>query len=166
MRGPVLLLIAVALGLGCNPSLEPPGPTPTDCATRAKPKVEVGSGREAFAAASEGLALQHGFQGGEHVWMAVRATSFGPGVVISYGINDASGSPVSQSGLQSAGLLKHGEIAGLYGYLEEGVNYMRFLDKRLTLWAEVTDGCDVPVRAEASGVLHDSEGSGGAGGGV
>lgn len=61
--------------LACDPL------TPCERAALVSPSLEIGVGEEVFSPLSEGdtLPLEYGSQGGQHVWIALRAHGLDPG---------------------------------------------------------------------------------------
>ena len=150
-------LLAVA---GCGSSVEsastgdPPSVEPVEPSVEPAEGIEVGGGSASFQELGAGatVPLVAGGQGGYHLWLSVRCSRCGPTVTLSFGIEDAeTGELLSVDGLQAvAEMQEHGafrEVVGLTGFLQ-GYDPTMYLERRVRLWATITD---------ASGEAHDAE---------
>src|SRR5438552_1914737 len=85
VRAHIVLLSTVLLA-GC-----PATPTDPDlakpCGARRAPSLTVGSNDDATVPA-QGVLVETGPQGGNHIWMAIACRGLGPQVSLSYGIKE------------------------------------------------------------------------------
>lgn len=151
MRRLALAMVLAALGCGAEEP-EAGGDAVIDCAERPRGEVMVGSGEHAFTPADEGVRITAGPQGGYHIWIGLRCRDLGPQITVYYGVlRGGSDERLSPFGLKrSLELSPAGEAAGLYAYLNSGLDTDALVGEAVTLWAEVTDACnETPARAEA-----------------
>lgn len=117
-----LALTLAAFALGCGPG---PDPNLGECSTRKPGAVILGTGEEEFEPVpSDGVWLNSGSQGGQHIWLALSCKNLGPRVVAFFKITDVeTGLEITRHGLAQAIDLEYdgdgSDLAyGLYGYLE------------------------------------------------
>jgi hypothetical protein len=121
----LLLLPLVVFFAACGPGPDPSLATP--CAQRKAGTVLVGTGSDKFeAVGSNGVKINNGPQGGQHIWIGLRCQNLGPKVVATISILDMqTGILMSQTGLASVVELEYNpdagagtdETGGIYGYL-------------------------------------------------
>jgi hypothetical protein len=148
MRTPFFFFFTIAaLALGCGPG---PDPSLGDCGTRKDGAVIIGTGEDEFTAIpGGGVPINHGSQGGQHIWLGLSCKNLGPKVVAYLKITDVeTGIELSQHGLAVAVELEYDGKGsdlgyGIYGYLSLGQS----------------------VEDPAAGSGGASAGTGGAGGG-
>jgi hypothetical protein len=124
MRTLFFLLTLGAFGVGCGPG---PDPSLGDCATRKDGAVIIGTGEDEFTPMpGSGVPINHGSQGGEHIWLGLSCKNLGPKVAAYIKITDVeTGIELSQHGLAVAVELEYDGKGsdlgyGIYGYLELG----------------------------------------------
>ena len=122
MRTSFFALTIAALTLGCGPGSDP---NLGECSTRKPGAVILGTGEEEFEAIpSDGVWLNSGSQGGQHIWLGLSCKNLGPRVVAFFKITDVeTGLEITRHGLAQAVDLEYdgngSDLAyGLYGYLE------------------------------------------------
>lgn len=149
MRTPFFFFTIAALALGCGHG---PDPNLGDCATRKAGAVLIGTGEDDFTAMpAAGVPINHGSQGGQHIWLGLSCQNLGPKVVVHLEITDVeTGLELSRHGLAVAIDLEYdgngSDLAhGIYGYLDPG-------------------GGDDPTGGSGGATAGGSGGSGGAGG--
>ncbi len=119
-----LLFTVAALGVGCGPG---PDPNLGDCAARKAGAVIIGTGEDEFTTMpSGGVPINHGSQGGEHIWLGLSCKNLGPKVTAHLEITDVeTGIELTQHGLAVAVELEYDGKGsdlghGIYGYLQLG----------------------------------------------
>jgi hypothetical protein len=117
-----LLFTVAALGLGCGPG---PDPALGPCGERKDGAVIIGTGEDEFTAIpSAGVVINHGSQGGEHIWIGLSCKNLGPKVTARLKITDVeSGIEMTQRGLAVAVDLEYDGKGsdlgyGIFGYLD------------------------------------------------
>jgi hypothetical protein len=148
----------IALLSGCpSPPLVAPGDPPADCATRGKPVVEVGTGTDTFTATTDGLLIESGIQGGNHIWLSVWTKNLGPTVVIEYGIRDPqTGDLISQGDLSTiTDLAPRSDGAAEAVAIQDRIDgdAEALIGKKVVLFATVTDACPHTAGGEAIGLV-------------
>ena len=135
------------------------------CEKRPAREVLPGTGEGEFEALAEGpLSIEHGDQGGSHLWFSVRLRGFGPTATIQFGVTDPDDPAIVYSGpLLEAEKLEYNsgedasEARGLYALLEEYDSATMMprpspAGKKVLFWAEVTDQCTPDaVHGESAG---------------
>ena len=179
MRPSFLALTIAALALGCGPG---PNPNLGECGARKPGAVTLGTGEEEFERVpSDGVRLNFGSQGGQHIWLALSCKNLGPRVTAFFKITDVeTGLEITRHGLAQAIDLEYdgndSDLAyGLYGYLEleqitdypgegsggaggsggEGPKLPRDLSgRKIKMEADVSDDCKKPaIHAEVITVI-------------
>lgn len=147
-------MLAVA-AVGCSPQ-DPVWAL--SCADRTERSVEVGTGQGQFVDADAApLEKVFGGQGGEHIWMAVRLTGFGPTAQVTHGIRDAENDTEYSGPLQDTVQLHYNgaedasEAAGMFGFLSFESDPS---GRDVVLWAKVSDQCGVIAEGEANGTVE------------
>ena len=122
MRISFFALIIATLALGCGPG---PNPNLGPCSARGPGAVILGTGEDEFQTVpSEGVRLNFGNQGGEHIWLALSCKNLGPRVTAFFKITDVETAiEITRHGLAQAMDLEYdgngSDLAyGLYGYIE------------------------------------------------
>jgi hypothetical protein len=119
------LLFLAAPALGCGPG---PDPNLVECGLRKPGEVVLGTGEDEFEpVTSQGVGINSGSQGGQHIWLALSCKNLGPRVTAFFKITDVeTGLELSEHGLASAVDLEYDGkgsdlAAGIYGYLALGL---------------------------------------------
>jgi hypothetical protein len=145
-------------------------PEPTDpdlakpCGQRRAASVLVGTGSDQFQPIpADGLLIQTGPQGGNHIWMAFACRGLGPTVGVSYGIKELSTGTDVTGTLDEVDTLQYDpasdtdQVAGIRGFFaleptDAITDPSQLVGKTVMLWADVTDSCSLPaVHGEAQG---------------
>ncbi len=119
------VLLLATLALGCGPGADP---NLVECGLRKPGEVLLGTGEDEFEpVTSQGVWINSGSQGGQHIWLALSCKNLGPRVTAFFKITDVeTGLEISQHGLASAVDLEYDGkgsdlAAGIYGYLALGL---------------------------------------------
>lgn len=172
MRTSFLALLSLAtLALGCGPG---PDPNLVACDLRKPGEVLLGTGEDEFERiTSQGVWINSGSQGGQHIWLALSCKNLGPRVTAFFKITDVeTGLEITEHGLATAVDLEYDGkgsdlAAGIYGYLArdrsngvggsggEGPMLPSDLSGRqIKIEADVADGCKKPaIHAELLTVI-------------
>ena len=167
------LLLLATLALGCGPGRDP---NLVECGLRKPGEVLLGTGEDEFEpVTTQGVWINSGSQGGQHIWLALSCKNLGPRVTAFFKITDVeTGLELSEHGLASAIDLEYdGEgsdlAAGIYGYLAldqvtgggeggsggEGPKLPYDLSgRRIKIQVDVADECKKPaIHAELTTVI-------------
>jgi hypothetical protein len=138
-----------------------PGDPPADCATRPPAKLTLSTSdgttpRDADA----GLLITQGFQGGEHIWIAVACENLGPNVLVEPTVRDEKGNVLSEPDLYALfDLTTYADpdggapVVSVQGRLAPGVNGSDLMGKKVILEAKVTDACPHSASGQTSGIV-------------
>jgi hypothetical protein len=141
MRFPFFLLPLAAVALGCSHG---PDPNLVACPARKPGAVIIGTGEDGFEPiTSEGVPVNHGSQGGSHIWLGVSCKNLGPKVIVHFTITDvATGIVISQPLTEALTLEYDGDgsdlASGVFGYI--GDSFGGFSDFRADAGADGGSG--------------------------
>lgn len=160
MRSFIILLPVLAVLAGCSGPPSDLGPPPDDCAARAPAGVSLVAGpREA----EDGVLIASGNQGGNHLWVTVKAENLGPIVLVEPAVRDAeTGALLSQADLQNVVELEADDEQGfapvtVQGRLADDLDLQKLVGKAVTLSAKVSDACPHAASAERTVVVEGFE---------
>ncbi len=147
-------------------------PAPTDpdldkpCGSRRAASLAVGTGSDQFEAVdSQGVQIQTGSQGGNHIWIAVSCRGLGPDIGLTCDIkDDMTGTDVTGT-LQQVVSLQYDQASdtdqavGIYGYFSlrptDAISEpSQLVGHVVTISADATDTCHAtPLHAEVKATV-------------
>ena len=147
-------LSVIALAAACCPPMAPDAAPPTLAVGTAAPgRDEYHSLVFKSLAEVDGVPVESGPQGGNHIFMAVRGSGYTDEVTLTYGIRDVETQVDLTQTLRSQQILTDGDgHVVLYGFLKPA-DYSTWPGKRVVFWAKATIQDCLEAHAEEQTVI-------------
>ena len=126
--------------------------------------MTVGTGADTYEAVpAQGVLVETGSQGGNHIWVGIACRGLGPQVALSYGIKEVDATLDVTGNLEQVVDLVYDPAsdtdwgAGIRGFFM--VSPDQVIGHHVMLWADVTDTCiGTPVHGEATALVTGYDG--------